>query len=184
MTISRGVLNALLSLLGILVVIGAIILIASLMGSNAPIKPLIAQGIDLRNAKDPVQKAQLITDIDDLIAQTESEELKDQWERMMECLGTKCPDQAYLDLILVTTVNFENDLPESSLLINIIATAKYWNDPDHLLDFSKALSLANEQIDALEDKRARKQWQSVVECDGKCSEKYDLFFELIRTVLQ
>lgn len=184
MTLSRGVISALLTFLGIVVVLGVILIAASFLGSDAPVKPLIVKGIQLREAEDPVVKAQLITELDDLVAQAENEELTDQWDRMMDCLGKKCPDQAYLDYVLVNAVAFETELPESSLLINIIATAKYWDNSDHLLEFSRAVSLTNEQIDALESKKARNEWQDVVDCDGQCPEKYDLFFELIKTVVQ
>lgn len=184
MTVSRGVINAVLSIVGVLVLLGVILLIASLLGSNAPVKPVLIQGIELRSAQDPVVKAQLISDLDDLIAQSENEALSDQWDRMLECLGTKCPDRAYLDFVLVIAAAFEDELPQSALMINIIASAKYWDDPEHLLEFSRAVSLTNDQIDALENKKASRQWQDVVECNGTCEQKYDLYFDLIKTVAQ
>lgn len=184
MTVSRGVSAILISIVGIIIILVAVFAIASMLGSNAPVKPIIAKTIQLKQATEPVEKAKLITDLDDLITQTENKELKDQWDRMMGCLSTSCPDEAFLDMVLVTVANYEQELPESALLINIIATAKYWGNQEHLLEFSKALSMANDQVDELQNKNARKQWQQIVECNGTCPEKNDLFFNIIETIAQ
>jgi hypothetical protein len=87
-------------------------------------------------------------------------------------------------MVLVTVAQFEDQIPESAVLINIIATAKYWGNPEHLLDFSKAMSMANEQIELLDNRKVEKLWQLVVECNNACPEKNDLYFELIGTIVQ
>lgn len=184
MTVSRGVGNILLTVTGVAIVIVTIVIIASVLGSDTPVEYLISKSIELRKAEDPVQKAQLITEIDDIITNSDSEEMLDQWNRMMGCLGTSCPNEAYLDLILVTTAEFEGELPQSALLINVIAAAKYWGDTEHLLDFSRALSMANEGIDELANKKARNAWQDVVDCNNTCPEKDDLLFDLIEILVQ
>jgi hypothetical protein len=184
MTVSRGIGSTILSVVGILVLLGAVVVVAMFMGNNAPIRPLIHKTIELRDASDPVDRADLITTIDDLAAQSGSDAIKDQWDRMLQCLATACPDVAYFDLILVTVANFEEDIPESALLINIVATAKYWGDSENLLEFSKALSIANEQIDDLDSRKANKLWGEIVDCNGVCPEKNDLYFDLIRTIVQ
>ncbi|MBS3148520.1 hypothetical protein J4219_06540 [Candidatus Woesearchaeota archaeon] len=184
MTVSRGVGNILLTAAGAAIVIVTIVIIASLLGSDTPVDYLISKSLELRKAQDPVQRAQLITEIDDIITNADSSELLDQWNRMMGCLATSCPNEAYLDLVLVTTATFEDDLPQSALLINVIATAKYWGDPEHLLEFSRALSMANEDIEELASKKTRNAWQDVVECNNTCPEKDDLLFDLIETLVQ
>ncbi len=184
MAVSRGIGTVLVSLLGIAIVLAAVVIIASVLGGEAPIKPLIYKTSELRKATDPVEKANLITAIDDLVVQAENDEVTAQWDRMMGCLATACPDEAYLDMVLVTVAAFEEDIPESALLINIIATAKYWGDSEHLLDFSKALSIANEQIDTLDDRKAQKIWEQIVECNNVCPEKNDLYFDLIGAIVQ
>ena len=103
---------------------------------------------------------------------------------MTQCLGTSCPDEAYMDFVLVTVTVYEKELPESPLLINLIAVAKYWGDQEHILDFSKALSMANDQIDSLKNKNAHKAWEEIVQCNNTCNEKNDLFFELISAIVQ
>ena len=184
MTVSRGVLNVIISVAGVAILLIAVIIIASLLASDAPVKPIIYKSIELRNATDPVQKAKLITDLDDLILQTENTEVIDQWTRMMGCLGTTCPDEAYLDLVLVTVAQFENELPESALIINLIAVSKYWGNQENILEFSKALSIANDQLEELGKKQVRKNWQQIVDCNGTCPEKNDLFFDLIEAIAQ
>jgi hypothetical protein len=119
-----------------------------------------------------------------LVADVNSKEVKDQWDRMMQCLSTSCPDEAYLDMVLVTVANFEGDIPQSDVLINVIATNKYWGNAEHLLEFSKALSMANEQVQLLDNRKADKLWEQIVECNNACPEKNNLYFDLIRTIVQ
>jgi len=184
MAVSRGVGGIIASVVGIIIILAAVLVIAKVMGSDAPIKPLIYKSIELRDATDPLNKADLITSLDNLVVQAKNDEVTNQWDRMMQCLATSCPDEAFLDMVLVTVAAFEMDIPESAVLINIIATAKYWNDSEHLLDFSKALSIANEQVDDLESRKARKIWDDIVECKGTCPEKNDLYFDLIKNIVQ
>ncbi|RMD57648.1 hypothetical protein D6825_03445 [Candidatus Woesearchaeota archaeon] len=184
MAISRGVLNILISIIGITIILAAIILIASLFGSDAPIKPIIRTGIELRDSKNPVEKAKLITELDDLIAQADNPDLSEQWDRMMACLQKTCPDEAYLDLVLVTATSFEDELAESPVLINIITAAKYWDDPDHLLEFSRALSLASDQIESQSSRPVRNAWEKVIACNNTCPERNDNLFEVIKNIAQ
>ena len=184
MAVQRGISGIFVSILGIFILLIAVVVIAKVLGSDAPIKPIIQKSIELRKATGSVERASLISSLDDLIVQSDNEEVQSQWDRMTSCLSSSCPDEAYLDLILVVVANFESEIPESNVLINIIATAKYWDDSEHLLDFSRALSIANDQIDELDSKKARKAWDSVVECDNVCPEKFDLYFDLIEAVVQ
>lgn len=184
MAVQRGFSTVIFSILGILIIVVAVVVIVSVMKSEPPIKGIIYKSIELRKATAPVERANLISALDDLVVETDDQEVKDQWDRMMQCLATSCPDEAYLDMILVTVAAFEQDIPESAVLINIIATAKYWGDAEHLLDFSKAMSIANEQIELLEDRKAEKLWEQVVECNNACPEKNDLYFDLIGTIVQ
>jgi len=184
MAVQRGVGGIIASVVGIVIIVLAVVAVVNIMSGSPPAKDLIYKSIDLRSASDPVDKADLISTIDDLVAQAESDEIKDQWDRMMQCLSTSCPDEAYLDMVLVTVATFEEDVPESALLINIIATSKYWGDAEHLLDFSKAMSMANEQLQIVENRKAEKLWEDIVECNNACPEKNDLYFELIKAIVQ
>ncbi|VVB81702.1 Uncharacterised protein [uncultured archaeon] len=184
MAVQRGIGTVVFSIVGIVIIIAAVVIILLVFKSAPPAKELIYKTIDLRRAADPVDKANLISALDDLVAQSKSTDVKDQWDRMMQCLSSTCPDEAFLDMSLVTVATFENDVPESALLVNVIATSKYWGNAEHLLEFSKALSMANEQIQLLDDRKVEKLWQQIVECNNVCPEKNDLYFELIKTIVQ
>lgn len=184
MAVQRGFGTVIFSIIGIVIVVLAVFVILKVVRSEPPVVPLIYKSIDLRHAENPVDRANLITNIDDLVVDLNSKEVKDQWDRMMQCLSTSCPDEAYLDMVLVIVANFEADIPKSDVLINVIATNKYWGNNEHLLEFSKALSMANEQVQLLDDRKAEKLWEQIVECNNSCAEKNNLYFDLIRTIVQ
>jgi hypothetical protein len=184
MAVQRGFSSVIFAILGILVVVVAVAVIAGVLVSEPPVKGIIDKSIELRKATEPVERSNLISALDDLVLQADNQDVRDQWDRMMQCLAASCPDEAYLDMVLVTVAQFEDQIPESAVLINIIATAKYWGNPEHLLDFSKAMSMANEQIELLDNRKVEKLWQLVVECNNACPEKNDLYFELIGTIVQ
>jgi len=184
MSVQRGIGSIIAGIIGIVVLVLAVVIIVNVMTGEPPVKSLIYKSLELRKAQNPVDKADLISSIDELVADTDNAEIKDQWDRMTKCLSTNCPDEAYLDMVLVTVASYESDIKESALLINIIATAKYWGDNEHLLEFSKALSIANEQIALLENRKAEKAWEEIVKCNGVCPEKNDLYFDLIATIVQ
>src|SRR5574341_77447 len=184
MAVQRGFSTIIFSIIGIIIVVAAVIVIVNVMSGEPPVKQIIVKSIELRKASDPVDRANLISNLDDLVTDADSPEIKDQWDRMTKCLSTSCPDEAYLDIVLVTVAAFESDIKESALLINVIAAAKYWNDPEHLLEFSKALSIANEQVKATEDRRIEKAWEMIVKCNNACPEKNDLYFDLIQSIVQ
>ena len=184
MAVQRGFSSVIFAVLGIVIIVVAVAVIFSLLVGEPPVKGIIYKSIELRKSTEPVERANLIQSLDDLVTEADNQDVKDKWNRMMQCLASSCPDEAYLDMILVTVASFEEEIPESAVLVNIIATAKYWGNPERLLDFSKAMSMANEQIEKLDDRKAVKLWQQVVECNNACPEKYDLYFELIGTIVQ
>ncbi len=184
MAVQRGFSSIIFAILGIVIVVVAVAVISSVLTAEPPVKGIIYKSIELRKAVEPVERANLISALDDLVTEADNQEVKDQWDRMMQCLSTSCPDEAYLDMALVTVAAFEEGIPNSALLINVIATAKYWGNAEHLLEFSKAMSIANEQVELLNDRKSEKAWQQIVECNNACPEKNDLYFELIGTIVQ
>jgi len=184
MSISRGVGATVLGIVGIVILVVAGGLIFSQLSGSTPIKESISRSIELRNADSSVDRARLVSAMDDLVVEIDNSGVTDQWERMLQCLATTCPDEAFFDMVLVTTASFETELENSALLINIIATAKYWGNVDHMLDFSHALSTADNQVDSLENRSAQKLWRDVVDCNNECPERNDLYFELIQEIVQ
>jgi len=183
MSLSKGVGSAIAGIAGIVLVVIVVIVLVNVLSSNPPATELIEKSIDLRNAQTPVERADLITEIDDLVAEAKDPEVLEQWERMLECLRSKCPDEAYVDMVLVTVVAFEEKIEQSPLLINVLATTKYWGKEEHMLEFSKALSTADDQIEELGKRSVEKKWEEVVECSGTCDENYDVYFELIKAIV-
>ncbi len=184
MSVQRGLGSIIASVIGIVIVVVAVVIIINVMSGSPPAKDLIFKSLELRKAQNPVDKADLISSVDDIVAKAKNAEIKDQWDRMTKCLSTNCPDEAYLDMVLVTVTAYESKIKESALLINVIATAKYWGDNEHLLDFSKALSISNEQVKLLDNRKAGKSWEAIVKCNGVCPEKNDLYFDLIADIVQ
>ena len=184
MAVQRGISSIIFSIIGIVIIVLAVFVIIRIFNSSPPAKELIYKTIELHKASEPVDRANLISSMDELVAESKSEEIQEQWDRMMGCLTARCPDEAFLDMVLVTVAQYEKDIPESALLINVIATSKYWSKPDHLLEFSKALSMSNEQIRNLDNRKIEKIWEQIVSCKGVCPEKNDLYFDLIKAVVQ
>lgn len=182
MPISRGVGSAIAAIVGIVVLVVAVVLVVNVVRSEPPVKELILKNVELRNANVTVERAELVTTIDQIVADVGHEAVTDQWKRMLDCLPAKCPDAAFLDMALIVAVNF--DLPESGVLVDVITTAKYWGNPEHMLEFSKALSSANEKIGEFEKRGVEKAWQKVVECNGECAEMNDLYFDLITSIVR
>jgi hypothetical protein len=103
---------------------------------------------------------------------------------MLSCLSDICPDEAFLDLVLVTTAAYETEIPNSATIINAIATVKYWGQPEQMLDFSRAMSAANDQIEESDNRAAKKVWGQILACENTCAEKNDLYFALIKDLVQ
>jgi len=184
MTVSRGVGSIIAAIAGVLVVVIAVVILIAVLTPNSNPSGLISKTIDLRNAKTPIERANLITFIDDEVAKLGSKDVKEQWDRMLSCLSDVCPDEAFLDLILVTTASFETEISNSATIINVIATVKYWGKPENMLDFSRAMSTANDQIDDSNNRAAKKTWGQILACENTCEDKNDLYFALIRDLAQ
>ncbi len=184
MSLLRGVKPAFAGIIGIVIVVLVAVVLVNILSSEPPVQNLIYKSLELRDAKDSVDRANLITDLDDLVVDVKNPRVREQWDRMLECLSASCPNEAFLDMVLVVVAEFESDIPNDDLLINVIATAKYWGNPDHMLDFSKALSSADDGIKKLEVRGAEKKWDQIVECNGVCPEMYDLYFDLIKTIVK
>ena len=67
-------------------------------------------------------------------------------------------------------------------MINVIAAHRYWKS-DEVIEFSKAVSIADDQIVSLKDKKAQKAWSEILACTD-CSNRNDLFFVLLGEIVQ
>ncbi len=166
-----------MSVLGAAILLTSIVIAYTLFASQEVAQPLVVSIAELRNsAGDPVQKAKLISRIDDLAADS-TEGVQDQWAYMTECLPAGCVDDEYLNLILIVAQEHTADLPAAELITNIIIAHRFWGGED-VVEFSRALSDASDAIE-LRPKQVRSQWDEVIACNGECAHMNDLFFELL-----
>lgn len=155
----------------------------SLFSSGPPYSAIILKGIELRNVKnDSVSKAKLVSSLDTLVALSNGEEIKTDWNRIVECLSGSCSDDQYFDLIVSSAIEGQKDVMHSRLIADLVTAGRFWGSQD-VVEFSKALASADEQLNSMRSKLLDKQWNAIVACDGKCLEKNDLFFDLIRVVV-
>ncbi|OYT32886.1 hypothetical protein DRJ22_00490 [Candidatus Woesearchaeota archaeon] len=180
----RGRKRIVLSIIGVIIFFITIIAIASILGSNTPVKPMITTTIKLRTATEPVTKSQLISSLDTYVAQAENPTLTEQWNRVVNCLGEGCPDEAFSDTIFVLCSEYKKDLPHCKLIMNIIATNRFWNNTERVLEFSKAMTTADKTINEIGNRRITKTWDEIIKCNGKCAEKNDLLFKLIDEIIK
>jgi len=184
MTVSRGVGTVIAAIAGILLIVVTVVILVAVLTPNSDPSSLISKAIELRNSKTPIERANLITSIDDEVASLGNSDVSEQWDRMLSCLSEVCPDEAFLDLILVTTAAFETEIPNSATIINAIATVKYWGNSENMLDFSRAMSNADKQIEESDNRAAKKVWDQILECENTCEDKNNLYFALIRALTQ
>ena len=172
-----------LTIIGILVIIVLIVVGAKIFGSKAPIKPMILNAIELRQTTEPLKKANMISELDDLVSQADNAHVTEQWEALVECLATGCHDGLYSEFILAIALEYQDKLPHSALIINIISTNRYWGS-ESVIEFSRAMTLVDEDIQKLDSRKIEKKWDEIVECNGVCAEKNDLVFDLVGLIMQ
>lgn len=184
MAVLKGVNKALLVSAAILAILILIVILATMITTGPSVEPIILNTISLRNVEDPVTKAQLISVLDELVADTQNAPINEQWGRVTSCLGQKCPDDAFFDTIFVVASEYSPTLPNSELVMNILFVNRYWNDDEKVVEFSKSLSAIDAAVPLLNDREVERDWNKVVECNNACSEKNDLYFEMLRDTVQ
>ncbi|MBD3303869.1 hypothetical protein GF343_01890 [Candidatus Woesearchaeota archaeon] len=163
--------------LGILVTALAILLSFTTGESQTP--ELIPTIVKLyQNRDNSVEKAKDITKIDEIVTDIDNPEITEAWLSMLDCLKETCVPDDYFNFIMIVINEKGHEIKYSNLLTNILITQRYWGT-ENIVEFSKALTAANQDIDALHNKAASSKWNEVVECNGVCPEKNDLFFQTI-----
>ena len=160
-----------------------VILVYSLVSEDPPYTAIIVKAIELRNVKnDSVARARMVSSLDNLVATTKGDEAKVQWSKIIDCLSSQCADDQYFDLIVASALEGQKSVHRARLIVDLIATARFWGTQE-VIEFSKALASSDEQVAAMRSKLLGRQWDVIVACDGKCAEKNDLFFDLVRVVV-
>lgn len=162
--------------------VSLVILLFSFFSSEPPYKRIILDAIELRNVgNNSVAKARLVSGLDTLVQQAKHTEVKTHWQRVTECLA-ECSDDTYFDLIVASAIEGQETVPNAKLIGDLVVTNRFWGAND-VVEFSKALAAADEAINKMRSKLFDRQWEAIIACDGKCEEKNNLFFDLIRVVV-
>lgn len=142
--------------------------------------------LELRKASksDKIKQAELVTEIDSIINSLHNKPITDQWETTTLCLASQCTDEDFFDLILAIALEGDKaGVTYGNLIVNLLTANKYWNT-DNVVKFSQAITKSNKLISNLNNPEITEKWHEIVNCDGICSEKNELNFELIHLIVQ
>lgn len=176
--------RALTWVIAVAFIVGLVFFLFEALGSEVSPAQLVMDTITLYSTADVVERASLITAMDSAVNGLENDAILAQWNTLTDCIaGNACSQDDYFDFIMMVSLEKRKEIPNSELIVNVVTANRYWGDPEKIIEFSKALSDANSQIEALQLKTVRNKWQEIVYCDGKCPEFHQSFFEFIRLLL-
>jgi len=150
-----------------------------LLGDPGP--QIILKIIELRQEDSTLSKADFIATVDDLVQRVNNKEVDLEWSSLTSCLSTSCTNADYFNL--VQTVAYEERIANYPLIINLVLTYKYWGG-EEVVKFSKALTDVDRKMDELNVRVVRDSWKKIVECDGVCPNKAQLYFDLIKEIVE
>lgn len=171
--------------LGLGIIITALaVALSFFVGNQADVPTLLLNTIDLKQKlDDPVVRAKAVTNIDDAVRSLRNDAISESWQTVLSCLQQGCVPDDYFNFIAVVIQEKKEEAVNSDLIFNILIVQRYWGG-ENIVEFSKALAAANDEVEQLRSKAASDKWSDIVECNGACPEKDDLFFEMIKIVLQ
>lgn len=176
--------NLLISSIGILILICAVVIMAWLLRQPEPYVPLILDAVAIRQVgNNSLEKARVIDDMDKNIAQVKDDSVLAKWDVLTNCLNEGCPDDDLFDFILSVVIAKPEKVLHSKLIADVIVAGRFWGSGE-VLQFSKSVTSANDAIAVLKVKEIDKKWDQIVVCDGQCSEKYDLIFEEVKLIIE
>lgn len=150
-------------------------------GSASDAQQLILNTVALRKGPpEVVKRSALIAQTNTLVEGMGNKRIQGEWDGLAQCMAKGCIDPDYYNFII--TVTTQKRVANRDLLYNLILANKYWGT-NEIIDFSQALTKADTAVEQLGSREASKKWNEIVECDGKCPEKNDLFFEMIKLVV-
>ena len=145
---------------------------------------LMMDTMTLRTTNSTVERAELISDMDDAVRRIENDAIMAQWITLTDCLAAgTCSQDHYFDLLLMVAIEERDEVSNAELVANVITVNRYWGNSEKIVEFSKALSASDDQIYEIGLKTVSNKWQEIVDCDGKCAEFHQLFFEFTRLLL-
>ena len=176
--------NVVISSLGILIVIVAVVGVAWLLRAPEPYPRLILDAVELRSVgNNSLAKAKIIDDIDKNMERVKDSIISDEWDKLTSCIDAGCSDDSLLDFILAVVITMPAKVPHARLVADVVVAGRFWGSAD-VLKFSKAVTAANDAIAVLNAKSVDKKWDEIVACDGKCSEKNSLVFDEVKLIVE
>ena len=142
--------------------------------------------LNIVNLRNPtlatVTRSGLVSLTDDKIKSIDNPLVTEQWGTLLGCLETGCEDSKFFAMVFVLAL--EENIPHRKLITDLVITQRYWGSEENILIFSKALTDVDSGIALLGSSKIKTEWQTVVDCDGVCEEKNDLYFTLIKDVIK
>ncbi len=132
------------------------------------------------NDKDIINVAESVTNLQNDFVQLDKTEIKAGWQTIINCVYDHCNDKNYLDLIDIVAISFF-DKDKNVLIHSFVQTIGYW-DGQNIIEFSKSITETDRLMQMSNDKKIVELWNSVVECNGKCSEFDGLVFRMINEI--
>lgn len=171
-------------IIGLLVIFAIIFSLVGVFTPGPSPADLMQDTMTLRTTNNTVQRSELITQMDRTVQALESQAINAQWVSLSSCIASNaCTQDDYFDFLLMVAVERKDEVPNAGLIINAITVNRYWGSPEKIIEFSKAVSEANDQVERLGLQTVENKWREIVQCDGKCPEYHELFFEFIRLLL-
>jgi hypothetical protein len=171
-------------------IIAVLFLIALVYGVYQMVKEkpsptqLMMDAITLRTTNDTVGRAEIITEMDRQVKMIKSDGISAQWASLSACIAANsCNQDDYFDFLLMISIEKQKEVPHADIIVNAVTSNRYWGNSEKIIDFSNALSAANTQVDDLDLRTIRNKWQEIIQCDGKCPQFHELFFDFIRLLL-
>ncbi len=131
---------------------------------------------------DTMRIAELVTEIESSIKESEYAEQMNAWNALLECVYSQCEDADYLRLMnLIVSTDLKNT--QNRLSHNIIQLYVLW-DGKQVVEFSRYLSETNEMIAQIESPVLQDTWKAWIECNGECEKSDELVFALLTEVLK
>jgi len=169
-----------LIVVGVVLVLVTIVAIIALWGGDST-DELMLNIVSLRKGPtEVVKRSALITRTNEIIDDIGNKRIKSEWDGLADCMTKGCTDIDYYNFLV--TVITQKNVKHGDLLYNLILVNKYWGTAE-IIDFSQATTNVENEVKNLGSREVSKKWSEIIQCDGKCDDKDDLFFQMIKLVV-
>lgn len=177
--------NVVIGIICAMIIIAVIFALVSLFSSKFSIQPLLLNTVYLRaNFDDPIARAKAITEINTIVADFDDSGINEGWRAIASCITEGCTDDDYMNFIMAAVNSRPGDIENAAVITELIKVHRFWGDTTNVIVFSQALTNTNNMVNDLHFSTAVNVWNRIIECNGLCEEYDNLFFELIKVVVE